>query len=225
MDTELIRSHILQAFFTPSPSIGLKVETVIDLRQSSPFSGKPCRYESIGDKQIRVDVEPVRVTECLSYKTSKVPLLASAFTDTAWRRAIKTSPRIYRVWINYCYNNDIIWDDQVLICNSIWGEFVELSRGLISRKKTEARLKTLIWLCVQNAKHLIFTDDALFKAIELSRLMNVHHSVWLRILKPHWQRMTDLCLELDSEALEYVHRNFESNRRPSKGLHVKEAQV
>ncbi|WP_337049744.1 bacteriophage antitermination protein Q [Serratia fonticola] len=208
MDTELIRSHILQAFFTPSPSVGLKTGTAIDLRLSSPFSHKPYRYEFIGGKHIRVEVEPVHVTECQSYKTSKIPLLDSAFNDTAWLRAINLSPRHYRVWVAYCYNNDLSREDQEIICNSIWNEFIASSNGVIAKKGIKARLKTLLWLNIQNTREIIFTGYKLFNDSDLSRVINIHRSHWAHTYKKYWERMTELCFLFDEDALESVHSHF-----------------
>lgn len=204
MDTELIRNHILKAFFTPSPSIGLKVETAIDLRKSSPFSGRPYRYESVGKKKVRIDVDPIHVNECRSYKASKIPLLESAFSDIAWSRAIRKSPKIYRYWIDYCYNDDINEDSQNFICNSIWAIFTEDNSRNITHKSTRVRLKSLVWLCIQDAKEIISTGNKLFSDSDLSRAMNIHQSHWGRTFRPYWKKMTELCLILDEDALEYV---------------------
>lgn len=223
MDTELIRNHILQAFFTRSPSVGLQIETAIDLRQSSPFSRKPCRYELIDGKRIWFEVEPVHVNECQSYKTSRVPLRDTAFIDTAWLRAVNMTPRQYRVWIAYCYNNDISWKDQEIICNTIWNDFVTSYQRTIAKKGIKARLKTLLWLNIQNTRELILTGNKLFNDSDLSKVIDIHRSHWAHTFKKYWEKMTELCFIFDENALASVHSNFEEKHNSNYELQEKKA--
>lgn len=210
MNVEFVRYCLMRAFLLPSSASGSKVETVVDLRDSSPYSKLPFRIEQLGDHSIRVLVEPVRAAEVQRYKGSRDPLLPTAFEDTAWIRAVRESGPVYCAWMRYCYSDDLDWDGQIAICNYVWGQFwsESLKLGIDPKPATEARLKSLIWLCVQNAKHRINQDRDQFIATELAELLHVHRSVFSRVFRAHWERMKGVCSELDYEALRHADRRY-----------------
>lgn len=204
MNAEFVRDCLLRAFLVPSSSSCSKVDTVKETRKSaSNWLSKPLRELELEDRAIRISSSPVSVSETRGYKGGKTPVLPSLFDDLSWMRAVRETSPVYATWLRYCYSDDLSWEGQIHLCQIVWDRFWPelLKSGVIRQKETEARLKTLVWLSVQSAKHIINHGKTLFTDSELSELLRVHRSVFSRWIKCHWNRMIEHALQVDYEAL------------------------
>lgn len=217
MNVEFVRDCIMRAFLLQGSPSTSKVDNVKETREcASRFLQKPFRIEQFDDRKIHVPVEPVKASETRSYKGAKLPLLPTAFEDTSWRRAVRESDPVYRIWLRYCYSDDLDWDGQIAICHYVWSVFwtESVQNGVMVKPETEARLRTLVWLSVQSAKQLMNSGTKMFTDAELAEILHIHKSVFSRWIKEHWHRMVGHCLMLDDEALtdaERCHRSREQH--------------
>lgn len=216
MNVEFVRDCLMRAFLVPSGSPGSKVDNVKETRKSASLvMHKPHRLIELEDRSIQVPVEPVHASESMRYKGGKIPVLPTVFEDIAWIRAVRESAPVYSSWIKYCYSDDLNWSGQFQLCQYIWDAFwpESLRQGVIPKKETEARLKSLVWLSVQTAKNLVNRDKPLLTDGQLAELLHIHKSVFSRAVKLHWDRMVQHCLRLDYEALANADRRHRSREQ------------
>ena len=217
MNTEFVRDCVMRAFLIPGSTSSSNVDNAKETREcASRFLQKPFRVEQFEDRKIHVPVEPVKASETRRYKGGKIPLLPTAFEDTSWIRAVRESDTISRIWLRYCYSDDLDWNGQIILCHYVWTVFwaESVEQGVIVKPETEARLRTLVWLSVQFAKQQANRGTKMFTDSELAEVLHVHKSVFSRWIKPHWLRMVGHCLQLDDEALanaEKCHRSREQH--------------
>lgn len=216
MNVEFVRDCLLRAFLVPSGTPGSKVDNVKETRKSaSEFLRKPYRILELEKGSVHVPVEPVRASETMRYKGGKIPVLPTVFDDTAWIRAVRETAPLYSTWLKYCYSDDLDWKGQVTLCQYIWDTFwaESLTMGVLNTKKTEARMRFLVWLSVQTAKKLINSNKPLLTDSELAELLHIHKATFSLLVKAHWERMVGHCLQLDYEALANADRRHRSREQ------------
>lgn len=181
--------------------------------QLKPFMCKSARetkrYPRVRKREVKLAghsvcriTDPVKVTETRR-SGREIPLIHPfSYSDCAWRRAIRRLDDHQRSWILYCYCHEINIDHQINICAHILSEFDYQTAGMKITKKVKERLKSLIWLHVQqSAESAAGLATQGYSQSDLARLINVKRNNWKKNYDKFWRTMISICKILDSDAL------------------------
>ncbi|RRN89299.1 hypothetical protein D2048_17725, partial [Morganella morganii] len=87
----------------------------------------------------------------------------------------------------------------------VWSEMQERIKGRRVSKKVKERLRSLVWLAVQD---YALNKDGYYYQSELAELVGVERNNWNMHYEKHWQELRLICKTLDCGAL----RKMRSNR-------------
>ncbi|UNH28355.1 bacteriophage antitermination protein Q [Moellerella wisconsensis] len=149
----------------------------------------------LNGRYVSRDTDPVYASETRNCKSPRPMIDPHAFEMSSWRRAINALSDEQRSWIMYKYGNDLNFEHQVNICKYVWGEFERYAMKFSLSKKVKDRLKSLIWLSVQQSQGVGYIQAKLAELISVSRYN------WNKTYHGHWQQMMYISDELDELAL------------------------
>lgn len=173
------------------------------------------RYPRVKKREVKLDgrsvcriTDPVKVTETRR-SGREIPLIHPfSYSDCVWRRAVRRLDDHQRSWILYCYCHEMHFDHQINICAHILSEFDYQTAGMRITKKVKERLKSLIWLCVQQgAKGAVGLVEYGYTQSNLARLVGIERYDWKKRHNEHWLKMLAICKKLDRDALYEMYKN------------------
>ncbi|MCL6376760.1 antiterminator [Pectobacterium brasiliense] len=140
-------------------------------------------------------------------KGSSIALIQHVeYATASWRRALFSLEEHHKSWLLWVYGENIKWEHQQDITCWVWEAFLPQLEGKRIAKKTIGRLRSLIWLAVQDAKAEISGRDTV-EHNRLALLMGVSKSTWSETYLPYWQEIRGTCFKLDRESLIGVSRS------------------
>ncbi|WGL96529.1 bacteriophage antitermination protein Q [Arsenophonus nasoniae] len=173
------------------------------------------RYPRVRKREVKLAgrsvsriTDPVKVTETRR-SGREIPLIHPfSYSDCVWRRAVRRLDDHQRSWILYCYCHEMNIDHQINICAHILNEFEYQIAGMKITKKVKERLKSLIWLHVQqSAESAAGLATQRYCQSDLARLIHVKRNTWNENYNKFWLRMISICKVMDREALCEMYKN------------------
>jgi hypothetical protein len=180
------------------------------LASSDRFTDKPTRTISIGESEvyeISVPADPVRFHVGKTFKQSSMLLTELDFATTSWRRAIGQLNREETAWLYYCYGCKPDYNNDVIICQWLWLDFlVAHSKSGFKKMKTATKknMWKLTYNSIQEVKAEIIRNeppDEKYEDEHFSYLLNISVDSWRKDYKKRWSLLKSRCLYLNKTAL------------------------
>ena len=167
---------------------------------------KPRALDEVTGKMIVLDTPPIPGKQSHA-KGSHIPLVQPVeFATASWRRALLSLEEHHKAWLLWNYSENTNWDHQVAITQWGWTEFSQQLEGKRVAKKTIDRLRQLIWLAAQDVKGELSGKDP-YQYGDLAALVGVNKTNWSQNYVEHYDAMTSLYKELDTQSLHHVSRS------------------
>ena len=119
--------------------------------------GNTTRYPRRKPRDITVNGRKVsRETEAVScwsthYSVLPMPPIDRVdYQNCSWRRAIMELDEAEQSWLLYCDGKELKFSHQTAITAYVWSEMQERIKGRRVSKKVKERLRSLVWLAVQD---------------------------------------------------------------------------
>ncbi len=151
--------------------------------------------------------DPVKCAETRASKSPMPPIEEITFRFSSWRRAINTLTDEQQSWIMYQYGNDLNFEHQVNICQYVWIKIEVYADKSNLSKKVKERLRSLVWLSVQQY------HSADYSQTKLAELAGVSRYNWNKTYDMHWREMINISDELDKLALISMYCARQKQRR------------
>jgi hypothetical protein len=183
---------------------------------ASKFTAKPMREISVDAAVVIVEAEPVRYTEGKKFRTSSIPVSPQIFRQVSWRNALHQLPTPYKTWLNYCYGDQLSFEDQTFLTQHVWNIIQLYHKETYSSKmssKTEKNMKGLSWLAIQETKNLVNRESYKYTQKELSKLCNITYDNWRKNYQTRWELILQCISQLDNEALIHVEQQRKKSCR------------
>ncbi|HCD6432573.1 TPA: phage antitermination protein [Klebsiella pneumoniae] len=180
------------------------------LANSGRFTDKPTRVIQMGESnkyEISVAAEQVRYHVGKTFKQSSMLLTELDFQTASWRRAIEQLNREEIAWLHYCYGCKPNFENDEVICQWLWLDFlVAHSKPDFKKMKdaTKKKMRNLTYYAIQQVKASILRGedvDPLREDEHISLLLNITVDSWRKDYKKRWLLMKSRCLHLNSIAL------------------------
>ena len=180
------------------------------LGRSGRFNNKPVRSISVGDDnsyEVSVPAEPVRFHQGKTFKQSSMLLTDIDFLSASWRRAIGQLNNEESAWLYYCYGCKPDYNNDVIVCQWLWLDFlVAHSGGGFKKMKasTKKAMRKLIYYAAQQVKSELTCAEAVDEREQdrhLSFLLNISIDSWRQDYKERWLLIKSRCLSLNRTAL------------------------
>ena len=167
---------------------------------------KPRVLDEVTGKMITLDNPPIPGKQSHA-KGSHIPLVQPVEYSTAsWRRALMSLEEHQKAWLLWNYSENVSWDNQVLITQWAWSQFCEHLAGKRVAKKTNDRLRQLIWLAAQDVKAEL-VGRRQYEYQKLAELVGVNKTNWSQNYVEHYDAMISLYKGLDTQSLHHVSRS------------------
>lgn len=161
---------------------------------------KPRVLDEVTGEMITLDNPPIPGKQSHA-KGSHIPLVQPVEYSTAsWRRALMSLEEHQKAWLLWNYSENVSWDNQVLITQWAWSQFCEHLAGKRVAKKTNDRLRQLIWLAAQDVKAELVGKDV-YQQQDLAAMCGVKPDNWSHNYADYWRVMCNIFKGLDSESL------------------------
>ncbi len=160
-------------------------------------------WDEVTEKMVPVPGDPVPGHQSRAKGSSIALVQPVEFSTASWRRAVLASEEHQKAWLLWIYSENICWDHQVAITNWGWSMFSESIGCRRIAGKTRDKLRSLIWLAAQEAKHKL-QGRSQYSGVEMAEMMDVEEKNWSKTFNEHWQSMKELFLRLDVDSLNAV---------------------
>lgn len=155
-----------------------------------------------GVRRVKAENSALYVMETRSRRRPMPPISDKAFSSCMWRRAALTLSLSQRAWIEYCYGRNLVYDNQIAICECIWQLLMSTNLYHDASSKVKKALPPLTWLAAQVITYEINKREARrLNAIDLAQLAGVSRSTWFETYKPLWDFMLNAFRHLDEDVL------------------------
>ena len=148
--------------------------------------------------------DPVPGTETRSRRRPAPPIEPVTYSTASWRRAVNVVDAPMKQWLLWCYTKDTAWTNQQVITQWGWAAFQRQNDRKVA-KRTEDRLRALIWLCAQNVRTVLMGAEG-YQQQQLAELVGVNKATWCKTYQPHWDAMSNIFRWLDVDALNKISR-------------------
>ncbi|HBY0274685.1 TPA: phage antitermination protein, partial [Klebsiella pneumoniae] len=135
------------------------------LANSGRFTDKPTRVIQMGENnkyEISVAAEQVRYHVGKTFKQSSMLLTELDFQTASWRRAIEQLNREEIAWLHYCYGCKPNFENDEVICQWLWLDFLVAHSKPDFKKMKEAtkkKMRNLTYYAIQQVKASILRGE------------------------------------------------------------------
>lgn len=153
----------------------------------------------------RFDPEPVRGRTGRGFKVSSCPLPPNAFSLLKTSRAVNMLPEHLNSLALYAYSERCEWRHIEVVAAVIWQRLLA-DQDKPFRAKKEKTLKGMVFLAMQNWRHLLTADADLHTPQRIRELLGINENQWRRDWLPFWRTYHELLSETDNQVLINVYR-------------------
>ncbi|MGI2068128.1 bacteriophage antitermination protein Q [Shewanella glacialipiscicola] len=160
----------------------------------------------------RFDPEPVRGRSGRTFKCSSCPLPPDAFSLIKTSRAVTMLPEHLNSLALYAYSERCEWHHVEIVAAAIWQRLL-VTQDKPFRAKKEKTLKGMVFLAMQNWRHLLTAENDLHTPQRIRELLDISENLWRRDWLPFWRQLHDLLSETDHQVLTHV---YQATSQPKK---------
>ncbi|WP_162939879.1 bacteriophage antitermination protein Q [Pectobacterium parmentieri] len=182
--------------------------------RTTKFPRKPQRIVALEGRNVCAITDGIHCTETRSRKRPAPPIDPITYETSSWRRAVSELEPHHSAWVYYCYGNDLNYEYQKSICLHVWGEYKTMLTGKRTTEKVRRRIESLVWLAVQAhaAKCGCVLVYRKYNDSELAELSGVSRSTWSENYKHHWDGLSEMISQLDSDSLNTIIKTRNESR-------------
>lgn len=158
-----------------------------------------------GVRRVKAEKKALNVTETRSRRRPMPPIKEYTYSLCAWRRAVLTLSLNEQAWIEYCYNYNLDFRLQTVICNNLWRLFLYSLKNKNIRRKTIENIAPLVWLAVQEVAATNRGEiNKSMPGSVLAGLLKIKRQTWHAIYAKHWAHLKRLCEQIDEHSLKKI---------------------
>ncbi|GLW38492.1 antiterminator [Pectobacterium carotovorum subsp. carotovorum] len=182
--------------------------------RTTKYTRQRQRIVALDGRNVCATTDAMHCPETRSRKRPAPPIDPITYGTASWRRAVNELEPHHTAWVRYCYGNDLNYEYQKAICVHVWNEYKPTLTGKKTTDKVRRRIESLVWLAVQRYAATcgcVFVSRG-YNDSELAKLSVVSRSTWSENYRHHWDGLTEIVSELDSESLNTIIKKRNESR-------------
>lgn len=158
-----------------------------------------------GVRRVKAENTALYVLETRSRRRPMPPIRDKTFSSCAWRRAVLKLDETQQAWLLYCYGHDLDYQNQIKICDRIWGRLSSEENLAAKQQRVQRKIAVLVWLAVQSISAENRNEDCKrYAGTLMASLLSVSRQTWICTYSYYWKSLLNLVKAFDIACLEKV---------------------